>query len=41
MKRKSMISRRFFIKSVGLFSGGLVLACELGVSDNDIKAVSD
>ena len=33
MKNKSLISRRFFIKNVSLFSGGLVLACDVGQKD--------
>ena len=30
MKNKSLISRRFFIKNMSLFSGGLLLACDVG-----------
>ena len=33
MRNKSLISRRFFIKNVSLFSGGLVLACDMGSED--------
>lgn len=39
MKHKTLISRRFFIKNVSLFTGGLVLACEVGTTEdtNDPK----
>ncbi len=40
MKNKSLISRRFFIKNVSLFSGGLLLACEVGGEDNSINSKS-
>ena len=33
MRNKSLISRRFFIKNVSLFSGGLVLAFDMGSED--------
>ena len=37
MKNKSWISRRFFIKNVSLFSGGLLLACDVGQQDKPVN----
>jgi isoquinoline 1-oxidoreductase beta subunit len=38
MKNKSLISRRFFIKNVSLFSGALVLACDVSQKDKPVNA---
>ncbi len=41
MKNKSLISRRFFIKNVSLFSGGLVLACDIGQKDKPLNTSNE
>lgn len=41
MTNKSLISRRFFIKNISLFSGGLVLACDVGREDSDFNSKND
>lgn len=40
MKNKLLISRRFFIKNVSLFSGGLLLACDTGGQGNAMNSKS-
>ena len=41
MKTESFISRRFFIKNMSLFSGGLLLACDAGGQGSTINAKSN
>lgn len=41
MKNKSLISRRFFIKNVSLFSGALVLACDVGQKGDSIQTSNE
>lgn len=36
MNDKFLVSRRFFIRNISLFSGGLVLACDLNPSNNGL-----
>ncbi len=40
MKNKLLISRRFFIRNVSLFSGGLLLACDTGGQGNPMNTKS-
>ena len=41
MISKNAISRRYFIKNLGLFSGGLLLACDLGTDTGPTANLAD